>query len=173
MSDPFAALDELIGGAESPPIDVPPASDTGPKFSDPLGFSSKRERRPRAPRASSEPKAPKVKADVKTLTTQLVGIHLLIAKVSGHPAMELSADEASMLAKSIADILEEYSLQTSGKTMLWINLIAAVAIIYLPRLMLIKMSRKAPKPTEVPPSQTPKPAPRSGAMGVMNWNGLA
>lgn len=47
--------------------------------------------------------------------------------------MKLNDDEAKQLADALADIQEEYGMIVSRKTQLWINLVTALGVVYVPR----------------------------------------
>lgn len=171
MSDPFTALSEALSEPDKEPVGEDTVAGSGPSFSDPLGMAKKRERKSRP---AGEPKsrpASRGKTDVKAIATRLVGIHALLATVSGQDVLKLDDDEGTMLAKAISDILEEYQLVADSKSMLWINLISAVAIIYIPRIIVIRLSAASkPKVTKQPkPTAQPQPARTSGVPYRLDW----
>lgn len=89
----------------------------------------------KAPAASRPRKTAKGKgADAEALAQQLVGIHQIVAMVSGIPEAQISEEEAGHLAKGITAVCDEYGLSLGGKTGAALQLAAAAAMIYGPRI---------------------------------------
>lgn len=74
------------------------------------------------------------KEDLGTLTKQIQGLHELMSLASGIPELKLTPPEAEMLGGAVANMCEEYDLSLSGKTGALLQLLAAGAMIYIPRL---------------------------------------
>lgn len=72
--------------------------------------------------------------DVAAMAKQVQGLHQLAALATGIPELELQREEAEMLGVAIARVCEEYGLSLSGKTGALLQLAAAGAMIYAPRL---------------------------------------
>jgi predicted ArsR family transcriptional regulator len=72
------------------------------------------------------------------LSRQIIGIHLITAKMTGIPELIIDENEAAILADSIVNIAEEYGLAMSGKMGAWAQLIGTAAFIYTPRLIAVK-----------------------------------
>lgn len=72
------------------------------------------------------------------LAKQLVGIHQLAAMFTGMGELQLNPDEASGLADAVVNVCAEYDLNIDGKTGAAVQLFAACAMIYAPRVMAIK-----------------------------------
>lgn len=83
-----------------------------------------------------------VQIDAGLMAKQLQGLHLVAARATGLQELEISEAEAAMLAESVAAISREYGLSLDGKTGATIQLVAACAMIYLPRLAHITARRK-------------------------------
>jgi hypothetical protein len=73
--------------------------------------------------------------DKDALAKQLIGVHMIGAKVTGLPFVAIDAQEAAMLADAIENVAREYDLALDGKTGAFIQLIAASAVVYGPRVM--------------------------------------
>lgn len=73
------------------------------------------------------------------LGNQLVGLHALVAAVTGLPEAQLSPSEGEQLGGAILAICDEYDLKVDGKTGAFLQLGAAIAMIYGPRYFGFKM----------------------------------
>jgi hypothetical protein len=76
--------------------------------------------------------------DPVAIGNQLVGIHQLVAMFTGTPEMIISAEEGAALGKAVVDVCNEYGLSVDGKTGAAIQLFAACAMIYAPRVMAVR-----------------------------------
>src|SRR5690349_15268978 len=76
--------------------------------------------------------------DLVNLATQIKGLHVLGAMMTGIPELQLHDKEAEMLAGGVVAVAKEYNLDISGKTGAMIQLAAACAAIYVPRLIMVK-----------------------------------
>lgn len=81
----------------------------------------------------------KQKTDPTALAKNLIGIHTLVAMMTGIQEAQISPDEASQLAVAVCGVCEEYDLAISGKTGAAIQLFAAAAMVYAPRVFMFKM----------------------------------
>jgi hypothetical protein len=87
------------------------------------------------PKASRGKKGVKFeKDDLSQLSKQIQGLHELMSLASGIPELRLETQEAEMLGSAVANVCEEYDLSLSGKTGALLQLLAAGAMIYVPRL---------------------------------------
>lgn len=77
-------------------------------------------------------------ADVSSLAKQVQGLHALGAMVTGIPELAIAEAEAVALSKGVVAVAKEYDLEISGKTGAMIQLAAACAAVYLPRLLAVK-----------------------------------
>lgn len=84
------------------------------------------------------------KSDAAAFAKQIVGVHLLIAGVTGLPEMAINETEGRLLADALISVSEEYGLLLGGKTGAAIQLFAAAAMVYTPRAFAI--SRKMQEP---------------------------
>ena len=71
------------------------------------------------------------------LAKQIQGLHFIAATATGLPELQISDQEAAMLADGIAAVSREYGLSMDGKTGAALQLIAAAAIVYAPRFKAI------------------------------------
>jgi hypothetical protein len=78
-------------------------------------------------------------ADPIALGNQLVGIHQLISMFTGTPEMQISPEEGKALGEAVVGVCNEYGLSVDGKAGAAIQLFAACAMIYAPRVMMIRM----------------------------------
>jgi len=72
------------------------------------------------------------------LAKQLVGIHQLAAMFTGMGELQLQQEEAQGLADAVVNVCAEYDLNIDGKTGAAVQLFAACAMIYAPRVLQIK-----------------------------------
>lgn len=90
-----------------------------------------------ASKAGRKPKIKPAKMDSNALAKQVQGLHQLAALATGIPEFQLHDAEALMLGDAIANVCEEYDLSLSGKTGAFLQLIAAAAMVYVPRVEII------------------------------------
>lgn len=89
--------------------------------------------------AKRGPKPKGGKSDPGTLAKSLVGIHQLIAMVTGIGELQLSEPEGQALAEGVCAVCEEYGFAVDGKTGAAMQLFGACAMIYGPRIFSFKM----------------------------------
>jgi hypothetical protein len=119
--------------------------------------------------------------DVSELAKQLRGIHSLAANIipirmpdgSGGSKLllELSDTEATQLATAISGIAKEYDLAIDGKTGAAIQLFAAAAMIYGPRIYVIQKIRTSHQQQQR--QQTAEAAPDATVVAEQGLNGHA
>lgn len=100
-----------------------------------------------SPGAKSKPgPKPKSKAygadEIGIMGRQLVGVHQIVAMVTGIPEIVIGEQEAVMLAQSVANVANEYGLEIDGKTGASIQLFMTVAMIYGPRFLQFRARAK-------------------------------
>ena len=78
------------------------------------------------------------------LAKQIQGLHYIAASATGLGELQISDAEAAMLADGIAAVSREYGLSIDGKTGAALQLLAAAAIVYTPRLRAINARRAQP-----------------------------
>jgi hypothetical protein len=76
--------------------------------------------------------------DIGALAKQIQGLHALGAMVTGIPELQIAEQEAHALAGGVVAVAKEYNLEISGKTGALIQLAAACAAVYIPRVLIIK-----------------------------------
>lgn len=98
-----------------------------------------------APPASAPRGRPRKVAQIDStlLARQIQGLHLVAARATGLPELELQETESMLLAEAIASVSREYGLALDGKTGAVLQLLGACAIIYMPRLAHVTARRKA------------------------------
>ena len=79
----------------------------------------------------------KEQVNLRGITEMLVGIHGLLAMLSGFQDICIDKDEGEILAKAIADLGAHYKIKIDGKTSALLGVIYAVAIVYGPRAVTI------------------------------------
>jgi hypothetical protein len=127
------------------------------------------------PQDSAQPRKRRAKSvDIEQLAKQLKGIHELASNLlpikmpDGKMLLALSDTEATQLANAISGVAKEYDLALDGKTGAAIQLFAAVAMIYGPRVYVIQKIRMAQR------SQVqPNPGVDSSIVAEQNVNGHA
>lgn len=80
----------------------------------------------------------RVSVDASALAKQIQGLHAIAALGTGIPEFNLRDDEAEILGQAVSAVCEEYDLSLSGKTGAALQLLAAAAMVYAPRVMMIK-----------------------------------
>lgn len=94
--------------------------------------------------------------DIDALAKQLKGIHSLAANIlpirmpDNKLLLELSDTEATQLANAISGVAKEYDLALDGKTGAAIQLFAAAAMIYGPRVYVIQKMKMAQRQQVMP-----------------------
>lgn len=78
------------------------------------------------------------KSDPKELGKQIVGVHLMISMMTGLKEIQLSDVEGEQLAGAVIGVAEQYNLAIDGKTGAAIQLLAACAMVYAPRALMIR-----------------------------------
>lgn len=83
--------------------------------------------------------------EIQLLGKQLVGIHQMAAMMTQIPEAQISDPEGLMMAQSIVNVANQYDLELDGKTGAMIQLLATAAMIYAPRVIMVKrrMSEQA------------------------------
>lgn len=119
--------------------------------------------RKEGPRASG-PKA----LDVDLFAQQLMGMHLIAAKLLRAPELIIGPDEAKNLAKAVQNLMKHYSINVSPKTVALMQLAGVAAAVYAPRAIMIA-NRKGKEAQHKKQAQnpmsgfTPSPDPVPGA----------
>jgi hypothetical protein len=122
------------------PLTEQPVDQTPPESAEP----QKRRRRTKA-------------IDKDQLAQQLIGLHMMAAKLTGQQFMLLDPAEAKLLADAMENVAREYDLELSGKTGAFIQLLAAGAIVYGPRVLKLKaireQARREARAAQQPPAK--------------------
>ena len=100
-----------------------------------------------APRRGRPPKSGSKKVysadDISLMGKQLVGLHIMIAQISGMPEMAIAEQEGALLAQSIVNVADQYDLAIDGKTGAALQLAMTAAMIYGPRALAIRARARA------------------------------
>lgn len=98
-----------------------------------------------APKAAKAKKtaAAAVDLDANKLGGQLIGLHMIIAKLTGMPFMMLSEKEGYALAESVIGVAEQYDLTINPRVAAGLQLAATAAMIYGPRAIMFTEAKKA------------------------------
>ena len=91
-----------------------------------------------ATKAPPKKRAESTKLDTEKLGKQIVGLHMLVAQVTGLPEAVISESEGKVLAESLDAFCAEYGLALTGKTGAAVQMFGAAAMIYAPRVMAVK-----------------------------------
>lgn len=84
-----------------------------------------------------------LKFALEGLTKTLVIVHAGFAAVTDTPELEIDESEAEYLARSTANVMEQFDLKPDPKTQAIIGLIVAAGTIYGPRIYMIKARQVA------------------------------
>lgn len=98
-----------------------------------------------APKPTRQKKGAKSGEEIAALGKQLAGIHQMAAMLTGMPELAIHEQEGVMLAGGILGVAEQYDLSIDGKTGAALQLLAAAAMVYGPRLMQINARMKQAK----------------------------
>jgi hypothetical protein len=93
-------------------------------------------------KAGSRSSAADLKFAVENLSKTLVIIHSGIAAATQTPEMMIDSEEGDLLAKSAANVLEQFDMTPDPKLQAAVGMIVACAVVYGPRVALIR-ARKA------------------------------
>lgn len=151
-SDPKAPLEPFIESSGGEPnasqepekIEAPKRRRGRPSLAD----SKLREEQIGASASAKEKKKPNKKVEydntsIENLARQIIGLHMIAAKVSGIEEFNLSEMEAQMLASSVIGVASQYDLAMSGKTGATLQLVGVAVMIYLPRFEILNKRRKS------------------------------
>lgn len=119
----------------------------------PAGEAPRKRGRPKGSSTgkSSAEKSPGRKAqDTAALAHQIKGLHSLAAMATGLQIMQISDQEAAMLASGVNAVCEEYGFALTGKTGAALQLFAAAAMVYAPRIMYLQAEKAKQKAAEQP-----------------------
>lgn len=100
----------------------------------PVGSTSKTAAKSTAKKSDS-----KKATDIEDFAKQICGVHQMVALFTGIKEAAITPDEATMLAKGINSVCEEYGLELDGKTGAAIQLFGAAAMVYAPRVIGFKV----------------------------------
>lgn len=155
----MAELDDTPPANDPPEIVTPPAPEPTPKKRGP-GRPPKDSTKPTAEKIPSESAGVKTRKkttyDVGLLSKQLMGLHIMAAGLTGIPEVQIAPQEADMLASGVIAVAEQYDLSIDGKTGAAIQLLAAAAMVYAPRVIALQRRIKEAKANNVT-DITPKP----------------
>ena len=76
---------------------------------------------------------------VKGLAKIFVSLHAMAAGFTGAAELNIDEAEAKTIADAAADVASHYSVTADPKTMAWVNLAAALGMVYGPRFGAIKL----------------------------------
>jgi hypothetical protein len=103
--------------------------------------------KPGSPKAAAEKpsrRGAKMSAEaVSTLAKQIQGMHAMAAMMTGMGILQISDQEAGLLANGISAVAEEYGLALDGKTGAALQLFGAAAMVYAPRIIHIQKAKAA------------------------------
>lgn len=87
-------------------------------------------------------------ASIEQLSKVILFAHTGLAVATKCPELELDKEESDYLAKSSANVLEQFDITPDPKTQAIIGLIIALGTVYAPRYIMISHRIKAEKKTE-------------------------
>lgn len=89
---------------------------------------------------------------------QLAGLHMMAASITGRPVLQLGDAESMALAQAIGGFAEEYGLSIEGKTGAALQLAGTMAMVYVPRLMIMRQQDAAARAGGVTDATVVSPA---------------
>lgn len=110
----------------------------GPTKETPSGTPPKRGRPPK-----SDKKVYSVD-EIALMGKQLVGLHIMVAQISGMGELAIGDQEGFLLAQSIVNVADQYDLAIDGKTGAALQLAMTAAMIYGPRALAIRARARQP-----------------------------
>lgn len=87
---------------------------------------------------ASKAKGKYTPGDLQAMAKQMVGVHMLVATMTGIPEAIISEEEGIAMASAINNIAEQYDLAIDGKTGASLQLFATAAMIYAPRALMFR-----------------------------------
>jgi hypothetical protein len=81
--------------------------------------------------------------EINALAQQIQGLHIMASMATGIPELQLTPNDAVLLANGILAVSKEYGLAISGKTAATLQLLGACAMVYVPRLIAVKQRADA------------------------------
>lgn len=113
--------------------------------------------------AKPKSRAKKAEINVSELAAQIHGMHAMISMMTGLAELQIHEKEAEALAKGVVAVTEQYGFEISGKTGASLQLFAAAAMVYAPRVFAIKARMAHAKAqSTVDTSGLPAPAAPAG-----------
>lgn len=80
---------------------------------------------------------------IASIAQQIKGLHEFVALATGLPIMQIDDKEAKLLAGGLVAVSNEYGFELSGKAGATLQLVAALGVVYVPRLLMVKAMRDA------------------------------
>lgn len=148
-----APAGDAPAGADSVSVEPPQRRGPGRPRKDASASAAPKTEKPGAPKSASA--KPQKRGEKMTqeklglLGKQLVGLHIMAARMSGIPELEISPPEGDILANGIAAVAEEYGLSLDGKTGAALSLLGACAMIYAPRFIMVQQRVRRAQSTVV------------------------
>lgn len=135
------------------------APETAPETAAPGEAPRKRGRPPGSGKGkpAAEKSASRKAQDTAALAHQIKGLHSLAAMATGLQIMQISDQEATILAAGVNAVCEEYGFALTGKTGAALQLFAAAAMVYAPRIMYLQAEKAKQKAADNP--NVPEAAP--------------
>jgi hypothetical protein len=99
-------------------------------------------------------------SQIDLLAKQTVGVHAMLALMTGMPELQINETEGAILARAISAVASEYGVAVSGKAAAGMQMLAACAMVYAPRAIKIAQrvnsekiaSSNRPKVTPIRPN---------------------
>jgi hypothetical protein len=98
----------------------------------------------------------------------MLSLHEMVAGFTGAQELRLDESEAKSIADAAADVASHYSVTADPKTMAWVNLAAAVGMVYGPRFGAIKLRRASEKRNKSAPQRVAPTAPAQETGSVVH-----
>lgn len=126
------------------PRDIEPGSGSDSA----AGSSEQPKRRGRKPGSKNSAKASAL--DISGVELLLYSTHNMLAALSKTPEIALSKEESNLLATAVVDVSKHYEFMSkvSAEAIAWTNLVQVAALIYGPRIVAFRASRKKATPAD-------------------------
>lgn len=154
-----ASAEELpLTPVEAAPVDgvAPPlenAEPGGDEISDLVAPKTRRRGRPR-----SKAKSKSAGLDYDQIGKQVAAAHIVVGGVVGIPELAITEQEGAVLARAVSEALSELGVVVSQSTLAWVNLVGALGMVYVPRVIAYKnrvRSERSPHVNNGPGYDTP------------------
>lgn len=94
----------------------------------------------------------KIVNDRSKIKNNILAIHQGVAILTRQPIFTLKEDEGQILSDALCDVFDHYGIDLAGKAGVWVSLISAVGVVYVPRALMLREVTRQQRPSAVPTS---------------------